>query len=320
MTEENKDESASQTDDITEVAKLLDIPEMSAPSDIEEPQSIEDPQPEAALTTENEEQINTTEEKSEKQDISPEVQKSIDKRIAKEVSKRKALEEQLAEQQQKVQMLEGKITETPQTQSVPTELTQMSVDQLQEEDRKGREYMVWASEGPLQNGYETTDEKGETKYYSPEDIQETYNYYNKRVLLDIPQAHQHKQGVAQKLNAVALANPVLQDESSTEFKTFKKVWQSKEYQSLQSLDNGPQMAWLLTKGILDQTVAEVGKPVKNLTPPNFTPTAPKVPVAPAPSRAKSISKQSNGSIGGLTEEDFAKAKSGDLESVVAKLI
>lgn len=311
MTEDIKDESASTTDDYAEVAKILEISE-SQPA-------TQEPAPESELTEQIEEPTNTAEEKSEKPEISPEVQKSIDKRIAKEVSKRKALEEQLAVQEQKVQMLEGKVKDTPQEVSVPTDLRQMSADQLQEEDRKGREYMVWASEGPLQNGYETTDENGESKYYSPEEIQETYNYYNKRVLLDIPQAHQSKQEIAQKLNAIAVANPVLQDENSEEFKTYKKVWQSKEYQNLQTLENGPQMAWLITKGILGQTEAVAGKPVKNLTAPNFTPTAPKVPVAPAPSRAQSMSKQSK-TIGGLSEADFDRAKQGDLESVVAKLI
>ena len=129
MTEDIKDESASTTDDYAEVAKILEISE-SQPA-------TQEPAPESELTEQIEEPTNTAEEKSEKPEISPEVQKSIDKRIAKEVSKRKALEEQLAVQEQKVQMLEGKVKDTPQEVSVPTDLRQMSADQLQEEDRKG---------------------------------------------------------------------------------------------------------------------------------------------------------------------------------------
>jgi hypothetical protein len=309
MTEEIKAASEPISDD-----KLLEtvtgILEPKAEK-VEEPKAQE-----AELTANNEEQEPAVEDEKPSKQLSPEIQKAIDKRIAKEVSKRKALEAELETEREKREHLEHKVTDPKKEVEVPTDLRDMTQQQLLEADNEAREYMVWANNGPLQDGYETTDANGETKYFSPEEIQETYNHFHQRVLLEIPKAQQAKQGLVNKLNAIAIANPVLQDESSEEYKTFAQVWTSKEYAQLKHQDNGPEMCWLMVKGLLNKQSIS---PLMPKPPSNIPKTAPKVPVAPAPARAKLISKQSK-TQSTLTEADYKAAESGDLDAAIAKLI
>lgn len=309
MSEEQKATSEPLSDDELQnsVADLLEPKQET----VTEPEAQK-----AELTANNEEQETAVEEEKPSKQLSPEIQKSIDKRIAKEVSKRKALEAELEAERQKREHLETKVVEPKEKVEVPTDLKDMTADQLNEADKEAREYMVWASNGPMQNGYEATDANGEPKYFSPEEIAETYNHYNKRVLLEIPQAKQAKQDLVNKLNAIAIANPILQDENSTEYKTFSKVWTSKEYAQLKHQDNGPEMCWLIVNGLLNKN----SRQLTPMTPPSGVPkTAPKVPVAPAPARAKLISKQPK-TQSALTEADYKAAESGDLDAAIAKLI
>ena len=311
MTDEKTATSELQSDDdlVASVSTLME----------ENPQPVAEDSAKTELT-ENEEQETTVEEvQEEKSELDPHVQKSIDKRIAKEVSKRKAKEDQISELQKKVELLEGKITTETIQPKAPTDLDAMTQTQLQDVEKEAKEYILWANEGPLHDGYEATDEKtGESKFYSPEEIRETYNYFNKRVLLDIPEAQQKRVVLAEKLNAVAIANPVLQDEATEEYKMFKKVWTSKEYESLKNHDNGAEMCWLMVQGLLGDSSK---KQIKPISPPNFVPPpAPNLPVSPAPSRAKSISKQSKAGKTSLSEQDYQAVAQGDLVDAVSKLM
>jgi hypothetical protein len=309
MTEETKATSEPISDDkILETVTGILEPKAEK---VEEPKA----QP-AELTAEKKEETESAEQESTSKQLAPEVQDSINKRIAKEVSKRKALEEELESHKAKISALENQVTQKKEDVEIPSDLSEMTPEQLADADREAREYMVWANSGPLRDGYESTDEKGETRYFSPEEIQETYNHFNKRVLLEIPQVQQTKQKLMQKLDAVCLANPILQDENSEAYKTFKKVWQSKEYASLRQSENGPEVCWLITKGMIqDNPWSKMPKGV----PKDIPKTAPKIPVAPAPSRAKLLSsiKKANAS---LTEADYKAAEAGDLDAAIAKLI
>lgn len=309
MTEENMATSEPISDDkILETVTGILEPKTEK---VDEPKA----QP-AELTAEKKEKTESAEQESTSKQLAPEVQDSINKRIAKEVSKRKALQEELEAHRAKISALENQVTQKKEDVQIPVDLSEMTPDQLEEADREAREYMVWANSGPLRDGYETTDDKGETKYFSPEEIQETYNHFNKRVLLEIPQVQQTKQKLMQKLDAVCFANPILQDEGSVAYKTFKQVWQSKEYASLRHSENGPEVCWLITKGMLqDNPLLKMPQAV----PKNVPKTAPKVPVAPAPSRAKLLSSLKKASAS-LTEADYKAAEAGDLDAAIAKLI
>lgn len=310
MTEETKATSEPISDEqlLESVSGILD-PKTEPEQPVKEVEQAE-------LTAEKKEENQSVEQESTSKQLAPEVQDSINKRIAKEVSKRKALQEELDAQKAKIATLENQVTQKKEDIEVPLDLSEMTPEQLAEADREAREYMVWANSGPLRDGYESTDANGETKYFSPEEIQETYNHFNKRVLLEIPQVQQNKEKLMQKLNAVSLANPILQDENSEAYQTFKKVWQSKEYASLRHSENGPEVCWLITKGMLqDNPWSKMPKGVPKTIPK----TAPKIPVAPAPSRAKLLSAHKKANVG-LSEADYKAAEAGDLDAAIAKLI
>lgn len=309
MTEETTATSEPLSDDALQssVANLLEDPK---------PETKAEPQAQTVeLETDKTEETHTAEpEEKQSKQLAPEVQESINKRIAKEVHKRKALESALEAEIKKREHLETKVVEPSEDNKTPSDLSEMTSEQLGKADQEAREYMVWASNGPLTDGYEASDSNGETKYFSPEEIQETYNHFNKRVLLEIPQAKQEKQNLVNKLNAVAVANPVLQDQESEEYKTYSQVWTSKDYATLRSHPNGPEMCWLIVKGLIQK-----GSAPKLAPPVELPKTAPKVPVVPAPGRAKLISKQPKVNTA-LSEADYQAASEGDLESAISKLI
>ena len=73
---------------------------------------------------------------------------------------------------------------------------------------------------------------------------------------------------------------------------------------------------VIVKGLLNNDPSRLTP----LQPPKGVPqTAPRVPVAPAPARAKLLSKQQKAQSA-LTEEDYQAASQGDLDSAIQKLI
>tara|TARA_R110002167_G_scaffold337245_3_gene544697 strand:- start:13689 stop:14603 length:915 start_codon:yes stop_codon:yes gene_type:complete len=265
---------------------------------------------EIAQTTElAETEVKTEPEPTKKLD--PVVQQSIDKRIAKEVRKRKDLEAELESERARVTALESQVTQTGEAKK-SVELADMTPAQLVQADKEAREYMVWAMDGPMENGHEGTDADGESKFYEPEEIKEIYQHYHRKALLDIPEAQNQKQTIARKLNQIAEEHPELQDEGSIEYKTFKEVWLSPDFAQMRGSSKGVDYAYAIARGRVSE----------KLKAPEFTPQlaplrAQRVPMTSAPSRPRVHGKQETTS---LSDDDFNRAGAGQIDDIVAKLL
>lgn len=308
MTDNNKAESEPKSDDLLNeiTSELVDDVKSNAK---------EETQP-AELPAENKEDNKQPEQETEKPVIDSVVQASIDKRIAKEVSKRKKLETELAEAKAKAEILENQASTKTESDTISdTTLENMSPEQLDTADKEAREYMVWAMNGPMEEGFETTDKNGETKYYSPEEIKENYQFYHRRAMLDIPEQKRKQQNIAGKLDALAKEYPALQNPDSKEYQAFKEVWQSAEFADMKNNMHAPQLAWYISQG----KSAVGNKQPTQMKPPTYVPTAPapKIPTAPAPSRAKVYNKAETREINAT---DIERIQDGKIDDVVAKLL
>lgn len=305
MSDENTAESEPSQE--SGVDLLQEISSELIPEAVEQKAVGENPKPTELAETEEKSQSEPTAK------VDPVIQQSIDKRIAKEVRKRKELESELEKEKAKSNALESQYKGAGEIPKTSVELSDMTPAELDQADKEAREYMVWAMNGPMENGYETTDANGESKFYEPEEIKEIYQHYHQKAMLDIPDAKNQKSTVANKLNNLALDNPVLQDEDSIEYQEFKKVWTSADFKALRNTPQGADYAWAIAKGNLSE-----GLKKPTFIPKSPTALAPKVPVAPAPSRAKPMQSQSK--TNELTEQDYANAGAGNIDDAVAKLL
>jgi len=248
------------------------------------------------------------------------VQEKIDKRIAKITAKSKqretALEAELVQAKREVEELrESDKSSDQETPVVSGDIKTMTADDLSKMDQTAREFIVWANKGPLDEGFEGQDEDGETRYYSPEEIKEQYNYYQEKVLVEIPKAREEKVKLARQLDDLARINTALQDDSSEEFRIFKEIYTDPSFQAVKAGHPDPVgTAWMMTLGKLNSPREPVtGVPSQDPGPP------PQIPVQPAPSRPSPIGTAGK-EIQELSEDDFERAKHGDVEGAVAKLL
>lgn len=105
--------------------------------------------------------------------LPPHIQESLDKRIGKEVAKRKILEEQLESQKAKLSELEAKLTEQGDTAmpAAPQGATAKVYQAKSEQELDAREEYLWSvEEFCLQNrgGYEGTDPEKDPSYSETE--------------------------------------------------------------------------------------------------------------------------------------------------------
>ena len=318
MSEEKNVQSEHQSDDefLAEVTdELIDAPLVA---ETENPEA-ESPQTEVTDNDDNKAQADSSE--SEREKLPEAVQEKIDKRIAKITAKSKQKEAELQAEldEAKREVDELKDTDSPSSKKTPSvngDLNAMTADELSNLDKEAREFIVWASKGPLEEGFEGQDENGETNFYSPEEIKEQYNYYQEKVMVDIPNAREAKAGLARKLDDLAQANPALQDDSSEEFRVFREIYTDPNFQAVKANHPDPvATAWEMTLGRMHSS--PMSPPVGSV--PQVPSTPPQVPLDPSPARPAPIGTTAT-SDPVLTEADFERAESGDLDGVVAKLL
>jgi hypothetical protein len=276
--------------------------------------------PKTEVTDNDDDSADANQSGNEREKLPDAVQEKIDKRIAKITAKSKqretALEAELEEARSKVEELrESDKSSNQETPVVSGDIKAMTADDLSKMDQAAREFIVWANKGPLEEGFEGTDEEGETKYYSPEEIKEQYNYYQEKVLIEIPQAREGKAKLARQLDNLAQINPALQDDSSEEFRVFREIYTDPSFQAVKAGHPDPVgTAWMMTLGKLNSPrEKDPFVPSQDPGPP------PQVPVQPAPARPSPIGTVGK-EIQELSEDDFERAAYGDVEGAVAKLL
>jgi hypothetical protein len=122
--------------------------------------------------------------------VPAEVQDSIDRRIGKEVSKRKQVEDQLEDAKDRANDLERKLAETRQPQISLSENSYdgKPIQELVDEEQKLRNFCRWAEEGALYDGHEFEDANGEFVRHEPETIRKHYSSAKEALEQSIPDA------------------------------------------------------------------------------------------------------------------------------------
>jgi hypothetical protein len=143
-----------------------------------------DTEKEETNTDENTESESDTENEDEEEEesdgtLSPELQSVIDKRIGKEVAKRKGLEETLGSERKQTEQLQEQVTSlTKQLEDTPLPsvpgthplLTVESEKDIEAWEEDFWQFRKWARKHH-ESGYEGEDDKGNTITYTPEDIE-----------------------------------------------------------------------------------------------------------------------------------------------------
>jgi hypothetical protein len=327
MTDENSQEVPSVPDDAAEApAETVDDTRAlfdAVQEDLLESSPFELGEPEAAESEAREElpesdPVENTDHTSDR--VPAEVQDSIDRRIGKEVSKRKAVEDQLEDAKDRANDLERKLAESRQPQ---ISLSENSYDgkplqELVDEEQKLRNFCRWAEEGALYDGHEFEDANGEFVRHEPETIRKHYSSAKEALEQSIPEARAKAETMVGVQQDIARKWPELVSVNGGKAKaSYEAILAEPYFAAL--LKARPQAAYLAAHAVLgvkaDQSKvrrAQAGNGSRNAA-------APSLPTDPGSRGASSLGPRKKGSTG-LTPELRSMAADGDLDSVIGALM
>lgn len=300
-----------------DVVKELDLPKVESEDVVEKP--VEETKQTEAEVDEGE--TNTAEADDTKDHdsgrLDAKTQATLDKRIGKEVAKRKELELQLENERAYARELVKKAEEAEP--SEPEQFVPVNPDnaydglnakQLKEKEKEAKKFILWAENGPLDEGY--YPESDEESDYSPEEIKAEYSRQREALLLKIPEARERGASTTKVLNQVAASFEELQDDKSEAFQKFAGIWNDPSFKSFRL--NNPNAAWVAAWAVRGMTSAKSIPAARKKTA-----TAPKVPMSNSPAAPAPIGSVARPSAV-LTEEDLLRAGNGQVEDAVAKLL
>ncbi len=247
-----------------------------------------------------------------------EVQQSIDKRIGKEVSKRKELEEQLENEKSVQRDLEEKLKAAETAKGEPSIVIRSDDPYLAmtaaEMDKKEKELIAfkgWA----LRNwdGYTGSGEENDPDWEGDE-VRERYAQVEEELTSKLPEARQNlanRQGIERR---AVEKFPFLADKNLAGFQEAAGIYNTRTFQELLKVD--PSALVLLghaARDILNEQTNGTANPAASAAPPviptQATPTGGAGPAAPARGRST-----------GLTKERANAAANGNLEDVVGEML
>lgn len=245
------------------------------------------------------------------------VQASIDKRIGREVSKRKELEDQLENQRSAAADLKRQLDEAREANAAPVasfspnRYDGMSPVEVQQEEQGLRKFCRWAEGGPLYDGGDLPAEDGETRFVDVDEVRSLYASAKESLEEFIPEAIR-KSGVRARVKGdVEDRFPELGDARTEAAKNFNGILEEKNFaRFLQAVPEARWLAAWAARGVRaerEQAARKARRGPRN----NAAPT---LPSEPRPGGSSIGAGKTRGS--GLSEDMVKAAAGGDLASVV----
>ena len=272
-----------------------------------------------ATASEGEIETNPAPDSAARKPLPLEVQQSIDKRIGKEVSKRKELEEQLENERSVQRDLEEKLKAAKTAQAEPSIVIRsddpyagMSQAELDKKERTLVEFKAWAIRN--EHGYVGSGEDNDPDW-SEDEVRERRAQVEEELLIKIPEARQRlakRQGVERR---AVEKFPFLADKNLPGFEEAARLYNTKPFQELLKVD--PSALVLLGHAARDIYAEKSGEGSIST---NAQAAPPVVPTEAMPMGGPGPAAPARGRTTGLTKERAQAAANGNLEAVVGEML